>query len=342
MAIGLVRDHIFQSHDPGSFHCESPARLAAIDQALAAWPGLAGVQKIPLRAALEEELKRVHTGSHLARIKGADGRVAMLDPDTHTSPGSFKAALLAAGSLVDLCDAALSGDVDHGFAFVRPPGHHATPSRAMGFCLFNNVAVAAAHLVQKRGLKRVLIVDWDVHHGNGTEDTFYEEDRVFYFSIHQSPFYPGTGPISALGGGAAKGFNLNVPLGGGKDDLVYLRIFLDLLVPVARQFRPEFILVSAGFDCHREDPLGGMRLSDEGFAAMTRVLVDLSEEFCPGRVVATLEGGYNPEAEGRSVIKVLEALQADPGGDLAQRAQGIEEPNGLIRSRKAASCYWQV
>jgi acetoin utilization deacetylase AcuC-like enzyme len=342
MPLGLVRDAVFQEHDPGAYHCESPRRLEVMDQALAAWPGMAQAVTLPLRPATEEELRRVHVPGHLARIAGTAGRCAALDPDTGTSPQSYEVALLAAGGLIDLCDAALAGDVSGGMALVRPPGHHATPERAMGFCLFNNVAVAAAHLLQKRGLKKVLVVDWDVHHGNGTEDTFFRTKEVFYFSVHQSPLYPGTGPLAAVGGGPGEGYTLNAPMMAGQDDLAYLRVFEDLLVPVARRFEPDFILVSAGFDCHADDPLGGMNITEAGFSGMASVLRDLSEEFCPGRLVLALEGGYNPAAQARSVLAVLDALQdAYPEAHQVRRASWDAAPPNIVkRGREIMNKYW--
>jgi acetoin utilization deacetylase AcuC-like enzyme len=212
----------------------------------------------------------------------------------------------------------------------------------MGFCLFNNIAVAAAHLLQKRGLKRVLVVDWDVHHGNGTEDVFFRNKEVFYFSVHQSPLYPGTGPLAAVGGGAGEGYTLNAPMMAGQNDMAYLRVFEDLLVPVARRFKPEFILVSAGFDCHMDDPLGGMNVTEAGFGGMTSVLRDLAEEFCPGRLALTLEGGYNPAAQARSVLAVLDALQDQlPEAHQARRASWEAAPPAIVkRGRDIMDKYW--
>ncbi len=343
MPLGLVHDPVFMDHDPGAYHPESPRRLAVLDAALAQWPGLSQTRRILLRRATREELARVHQASHISRIASTEGRSMALDMDTQTSPGSYQAALYAAGTLIDLCDAALEGEVSHGMAFVRPPGHHATAVRAMGFCLFNNVAVAAAHLIQARGLERVLIVDWDVHHGNGTEDVFFQEPRVLYFSTHQSPFYPGTGPVNAVGRGAGEGFTVNVPLGAGHGDTDYIRIFEDLLAPVARQFAPQFILVSAGFDAHRQDPLGGQALSSRGFAALTRVLLEVAEGSCPGRIVGTLEGGYDPEAQARAAIAVMEALMGDEAADdLRRAAQGAEQPQPLKEAIAVQEHFWKV
>ncbi|MFH1057714.1 MAG: histone deacetylase [Pseudomonadota bacterium] len=344
MAVGLVRDPVFQEHDPGSYHCESPRRLEVMELALAAWPGLAQTTGLPLRPATPAELGLVHTPRHIQRIAATQGRHASLDPDTGTSPMSYEVALLAAGSLISLCDAALGGDVDHGLALVRPPGHHATPERAMGFCLFNNVAIAAQHLVQNRGLKRVLIVDWDVHHGNGTEDAFFRDDHVFYFSTHQSPFYPGTGPVQAVGSGPGEGYNLNAPMLYNKGDADFLRIFTDLLSPVARCFQPEFILVSAGFDGHQDDPLGGMALTEAGFAGMAQVLSDLAAQFCPGRIVLALEGGYNPAAQARSVLAVLDVLRgaSDQGRQALAAAAGCPAPEIVARAREIMASYWTL
>jgi acetoin utilization deacetylase AcuC-like enzyme len=343
MPLGLVHDPIFQQHDPGDYHPESPKRLAVLERALANWPGYKQAQRIPLRKAKDEELARVHQKSHISRIASTEGRSMALDMDTHTSPGSYDAALKAAGTLIDLCDAALDGKVTHGMAFVRPPGHHATPVRAMGFCLFNNVAVAAAHLIQARGLERILIVDWDVHHGNGTEDAFYMDPKVLYFSTHQAPFYPGTGPVNAAGREAGEGFTINVPLSSGHDDSDYIRIFEDLLAPVARQFKPQFILISAGFDAHREDPLGGEGLSSMGYAAMTRVLMEIADEFCPGCVVGVLEGGYNPEAEARAGIAAMDALLGSKDADkLRHAAQSVDQPHPLKEAIAVQQRFWRL
>lgn len=343
MALGLVHDAIFAAHDPGSYHPESPQRLIVLEKHLASWPRLCDTETLPVRPASKEELLLVHRPEHLSRIASTDGRCMALDPDTMTSPQSYHAALDAAGSLIDLCDAALDGKVQSGVALVRPPGHHATPQRAMGFCLFNNIAIAAAHLVVNRGLKRVMIVDWDVHHGNGTEDAFYEDDRVLYFSTHQYPFYPGTGPVGATGASDGKGYNINVPLSAGHGDPEYVRIFQDLLLPVARQYKPQFILVSAGYDAHRGDPLGGMRLSSQGFAALAQTVMEIAGEFCPGKVVLTLEGGYDPESQARAMLQVMEVLLgADHGQLLRHNALNDGRPPALAAAMEAAAPYWEL
>lgn len=344
MAIGLIHDPVFQEHDPGEYHPEAPVRLKVMEQALEAWPRLHFTKTLPLRAATEDELARVHTVGHITRLAHTHGRVVDLDPDTGTSERSYEVALLAAGSLIGLCDATLDGEVRHGMALVRPPGHHATPQRSMGFCLFNNVAIAARHLVDVRKLERVLIVDWDVHHGNGTEECFQRDGNVFYMSLHQSPMYPGTGPLGAMGSGPGQGYNLNVPLSAGQEDAAYLRIFMDLIAPLAKAFAPQFILVSAGFDAHRDDPLGGMELSEGAFAGMTAVLEQVAEEFCPGRIVMGLEGGYNPAAEARSVLTVLNTLAGDYtlGEACLEAARQTDTPLVAGKAYDMMSQYWPL
>ena len=341
MHIGLVHHPIFQEHDPGRFHVETPSRLRVLDQAMRGWPGLRNCQRLPLRPAEEAELRRVHHPSHLQRVAATEGKHTALDQDTATSPKSYEASLLATGSLIDLCDRVLMGVNYNGMAMVRPPGHHATPDRAMGFCLFNNVSVAAAHLVERRKLERVLIVDWDVHHGNGTEDIFYSDDRVLYFSTHQSPMYPGSGPVSAVGSGSGKGRTVNVPMNAGRGDMEYIRVFQDILVPVARQFKPQFILVSAGFDAHHEDPLGGMRITSQGFAALTQILMGLSIEFCYGKLVMTLEGGYAVSALARSIISCLDILCGDRQDELIAQAKEAEPPKAVERVKEVQKSYWE-
>jgi histone deacetylase 6 len=246
-------------------------------------------RRIPAREATREELVQVHTPEHVERILATASRdFVQLDPDTYTSRDSAEAARRAAGGLVDLTREVLSGALANGFALVRPPGHHAEADRAMGFCLFNNVAIAAQS-ARRSGVRRVLIVDWDVHHGNGTQKTFEEDPDVLYFSTHQFPFYPGTGAIAEVGRGAARGRTVNVPWPAGMGDAEYLAAFDRVLLPIARAFQPEIVLVSCGFDAAAGDLLGGMRLTPNGYAAMTERVASLAQ----GRVVLALEGGYN-------------------------------------------------
>ena len=229
--------------------------------------------------------------------------------DTVISPGSYDAAMLAAGAATAAVDAVMEG-ARAAFALVRPPGHHARYNSAMGFCLFNNMAVAAQHAVKKYGLERVMIVDWDVHHGNGTQDYFYERDDVLFFSSHRYPFYPGTGAANETGRGKGEGYTVNVPLPAGTGDGRYKEVFDDVVAPLARRYRPQLILVSAGYDAHLADPLGGMAVSVAGFSEMARTVRSLADEIaeCEGRVAAVLEGGYNVEALAASVMATIGAM----------------------------------
>jgi acetoin utilization deacetylase AcuC-like enzyme len=254
-------------------------------------------------------LEEVHTKDHIDRVRrAARNAPTSLDPDTAVSRESFDVALLAAGALLTACDEIMEGRAERAFCAVRPPGHHAEADRAMGFCLFNNVAVAARYLQKRHGVDRVFIIDWDVHHGNGTQHIFYDDPTVFYFSVHQYPFYPGTGSAEERGEGEGLGTTLNVPLSAGQDDGVYRRVFEEQLVPALRRFRPGFVLISAGFDAHKDDPLGGMQVTEQGFATLTTLVCEAAEDVAGGRIVSVLEGGYNLEALARSAEAHLRAL----------------------------------
>ena len=305
MPTGLVDDPRFLHHVAPYGHPEHPGRLKAIRARFEA-DGLASrCVCVPAREAADGELRRIHTAAHVRAVDAtASSDFQALDPDTYTSRGSAEAARLAAGGLVDLASEVLSGRLANGFALLRPPGHHAEADRAMGFCLYNNVAVAA-RAVQAAGLcERVLIVDWDVHHGNGTQHSFWDDPSVLYFSTHQFPFYPGTGAAEEAGGGKGRGFNVNVPWPAGMGDADHLSAFDRLLLPIARSFSPDLVLVSAGFDAAAGDLLGGMRVSPGGYAALTERLLSLAD----GRLVLALEGGYNLDAIARSAAACLRVL----------------------------------
>ena len=318
----LLRSPRFRGHDTGS-HPENPHRLAAIDAELERVELLEHRPDIPFGPADPIAVERVHDPRYVAALHELAARGGgWLDADTVVQPDSVEVALLAAGAAAAAVDAALDGRATRSFTLVRPPGHHATPQRGMGFCLLNSVAIAAAHALA-RGLERILIVDWDVHHGNGTQDAFEETDRVFYCSVHQSPLYPGTGAASERGRGRGEGFTLNIPLPPGQDDEVYRRVFDDGIVPLARAYRPELVLVSAGFDAHAADPLANMRLTETGFADLARRIVEVAEGSAGGRVVAVLEGGYDPAALARSVAAVLRVL--DGATDAPRETDETEE-----------------
>src|SRR6202158_486451 len=266
----LVSDRRYLKHFAGRSHPERPERVAVMIE-MAEKLRRAGIFTLSPREASIGELELCHDPAYVAEVKRSASMPRYdFDPDTHTSPESYQTARLAAGGVLTAVEAVMDGAADNAFAIVRPPGHHALPTRAMGFCLFNNVAIAARYLIRRRGLKRWLVVDWDVHHGNGIQDIFYDSPDVLYFSTHQFPFYPGTGGLDEIGVGAGAGYPVNAPMPATFGDDEYLRVFDEVLAPVARQYRPEFILVSSGFDAHFRDPLGGMRVTEGGFAALAR------------------------------------------------------------------------
>jgi len=307
---GFVYHQDYLQHDMGVGHPESPDRLRAIMARLAASGVLARVTRIEPAAAPDDAIAQVHAPSYLAQLKTlapAEGR-ASLDPDTSMSPGSLRAAYLAAGGVMAAADAIMAETVDNAFCAVRPPGHHAERDRAMGFCLFNNVAIATRHLQRRHGVQRVLIVDWDVHHGNGTQHMFYDDPSVLFFSTHQYPYYPGTGRATEQGEGEGSGLTVNVPMSPGQGDEDYREVFETVLAPAADTFKPQCVVISAGFDAHRDDPLAGMALTEDGYAALSRIVLDIARRHCRGRVLSCLEGGYNLNALSASVERHLLAL----------------------------------
>jgi len=305
----VFRDNLFLEHDPGVYHVESPKRLKIIYDELDR-PEIGGGFFYPSFAAAEpEQLQLNHTASYIEKVAATAGKpFVSLDPDTRTSARSYEAACLAAGAVNTGVDLLLSNEVDNCFALVRPPGHHAESDRAQGFCLFNNVAVAARHAIQQHKLERVFIFDWDLHHGNGTQHSFYDTDQVLYCSTHQFPYYPGTGSLVEWGAGRGEGLTVNIPLSGGQDDQAFGRIVNEIVAPVALQYRPELIIVSAGFDIYVGDPLGTMAVTARGFAYMTRVLLGLADELCAGRLLFALEGGYHLQGLRDGVVAVLNEL----------------------------------
>ncbi|HUJ80059.1 MAG TPA: histone deacetylase [Nitrospiria bacterium] len=314
MATGLVTHPDYLKHDPGPGHPESAERLKAIEAQLHKSGIMDQLTSIDVAQSTEADLEPWIDAVHAAGYREAlhrmvpDRGINYLDADTGVSPGSWPAALAAVGGALSAVDEVMSGRVDNAFCAVRPPGHHAESGRAMGFCLFNNVAVAARYLRRHHRLGKVAIVDWDVHHGNGTQEIFYEDPTVFYVSTHQYPHYPGTGAETETGRGAGKGFTLNCPMPAGRDDDDYERIFTGTIIPALKRFGPDFILVSAGFDAHRDDPLAGMKVTEAGFGELTRLVRQLADEVCRGRFVSCLEGGYNLPALARSVEAHLVAL----------------------------------
>jgi acetoin utilization deacetylase AcuC-like enzyme len=280
----------FAEHTTPPGHPEGPERAGVFDAVADAFAKAGGIVRPP-RPATADELGRIHSADYLGKLQKIAGRAAMLDPDTFTSPESHEVALLATGAVVDAAREAYDARMAT-FALVRPPGHHAEADRAMGFCLFNNIAVAAAAL-RAGGVERVAIVDIDVHHGNGTQNSFYEDPTVLYISSHQFPYYPGTGAADETGAGAGRGATLNVPLAAGATDDVYLRAYESKVIPAVDAFKPEVLLVSAGYDAHARDPLAGMRLTVSGYSRLAGLLKDAADRHCHGRTAWVTEGGYH-------------------------------------------------
>jgi acetoin utilization deacetylase AcuC-like enzyme len=310
MAIHLLYDPAFLTHNTGPGHAETARRLQSILSTLEADETLRGrIHNVTPRPASEHDLQRCHSETMIREIRDfiAHGGTH-LDSDTPVSDESFDVARLAAGAAIIAVDAVMAHDGGKAFALSRPPGHHATPHRAMGFCLFNHAAIAARYAQDVHGLERVLIVDWDVHHGNGTQDIFWSDDTVFYFSTHQYPHYPGTGARDEAGEGKGTGFTLNIPLPARTSASAHRQAYADALKHIEERFSPDLVIISAGFDSHQNDPLGNLMLEDNDFAEMTKDVLRIAEKHANGRVVSLLEGGYNLEVLGGSVQAHLAAM----------------------------------
>ena len=310
MSTGLVADPICRLHDPGLDYPESPGRFDAILGALedaGLWDSLV---KIEARSATEPELRFCHTSDYvsLAKHEILEGAPQLASGDTAVCEDSWVAALRAAGSIFSAIDSVVDGRVDNAFCVVRPPGHHATPSRGMGFCVFNNLALGARYAQKSRGIGRVLIVDWDVHHGNGTQEIFYEDPSVLVFNTHQAPHYPGTGTVVEIGAGSGIGTTLNCPLPAGAGRREFFDAFDNQLRPAADAFRPELVLISAGFDARFGDFLGDMNLTDQDFSGLTERVMAIAREHAGGRLVSALEGGYNLAGLASSTVSHVQAL----------------------------------
>ena len=319
----IVSDRRYLKHFAGRAHPERPQRIEVMIE-MAESLRRPGLKFLTPREATIDEIAMCHRRDYIAEVEHTASVDRFdFDPDTHSSRESYQTALLAGGGVLTAVQAVIDGDANNAFAIVRPPGHHALPNRAMGFCFFNNLAIAANWLIKVHGLKRVMVVDWDVHHGNGTQEMFYESPEVLYTSIHQFPHYPGTGSTHEIGYGPGTGYTVNIPMPAEFGDAEYLRVFDRLIMPMGRHFKPEFILVSAGFDCHFRDPLAQMRVSEVGFGAMAQRVNRLAAECCGGKMVAALEGGYDLDAiaeSGRAVIEEFgrdddQRIRPDQNGD---------------------------
>jgi acetoin utilization deacetylase AcuC-like enzyme len=338
MALLLITSERFGEHTPPPGHPESPERADVMDAVAVEWRREGGTTAEP-RAATFEELARVHAPAYLQQMASTSGRANALDADTYTSPESHEIALLAAGAAVDAARHALGGH-GPGVAFVRPPGHHAERDRAMGFCLYNNAAVAAADALA-RGARRVAVVDIDVHHGHGTQWMFYSDPRVLYVSTHQFPYYPGTGAATEVGHGEGAGYTLNVPLEVGATDADYWRIYDGVVGPAIERYAPDLVIVSAGFDAHERDPLAGMRVTTEGYAAIVARLRAAAQEACAGRIAAVTEGGYHLSALAECLGVMLEELQGTSGTNSFKPAGTSERAKAALAMVRAAQTpYW--
>jgi acetoin utilization deacetylase AcuC-like enzyme len=342
---GIVRHRKFMEHWMGEYHPESPMRLEAI-YAMLDEPEMAGrFLEVPVESADKKDIMRVHSPGYVNKIESTAGvEYTYLDPDTHACAASYDAAMLAAGGVCRAIAMVHSGELNNAFALVRPPGHHAEKAQAKGFCLFNNLAVGARYAQEMLHVGRILIVDWDLHHGNGTQHAFEEDPSVLYFSTHQYPYYPGTGAFDEVGRGRGKGFTVNVPLTIGHGDGEYLTIYQNLLRPIALEYQPDLILVSAGFDTFYGDPLGGMNVTSKGFAGLTRMIIDIADACCEGKIVLSLEGGYHVMGERDSVkevLKELAGLSATNPAEFTALANPEMTDFLVARVKGIQSAYWK-
>jgi acetoin utilization deacetylase AcuC-like enzyme len=338
----LIHSERFADHLTPPGHPERSERAEVMDVLASRWRRR-NVEVVAPRTATREQLSRVHDAGYIRRIAETIGHSMQLDPDTYVSPESHDIALLAAGAAVDAVERVMGESHRAAVALVRPPGHHAERERAMGFCIFNNVAVGAAH-ARASGAGRVAIVDYDVHHGNGTQHIFESDPHVLYVSTHQYPYYPGTGGSDEIGRGPGRGFTVNLPLEVGAVAEDFQLVFSRAVVPILRQFEPDLLIISAGFDAHENDPLGGMRLTAGAFAAMTADLKVVADECCLGRIVAVTEGGYDLQALATSLDAVIQTLH-DPRGDVQWPSSGIDSRRGydcVQTARDALTPFWHL
>jgi len=345
-SIVVVQDPIFLKHYAGATHIESPRRLEVIYKRLEE-PDIKGLYKrIKPRAAKIEEILWNHSQQHIDKVANSKGKdITQFDPDTYAGPYSWDAAINAVGACFNCLDELYNNNFYAGFALVRPPGHHAEYSKAKGFCLFNNVALAAHYAINKLGANRVLIVDFDLHHGNGTQWSFYEDPNVVYFSTHQFPYYPGTGSLDEVGKADGEGFTVNVPLFRGIKDGDIANIYEQILMPIAYSYNPDFILVSAGFDIYEDDPLGGFQVSIRGFSLIANYLFDISKHVCPGRLFFVLEGGYNMYGLSEGVATIIKEIALTQRDRIFDAELSLSPSVGILdvisEVKKIYSNYWK-
>ncbi len=306
----LLLDPVYKQHDPGPGHPEEPGRYDAVTRAIEKTKLLPKLQRVAVRVATEDEIALVHGREYIAKVQReiAAGAHELSTGDTNVGPKSFDVAVRAVGGVLNAVDAVVGGKAARAFCAVRPPGHHAGPSRGMGFCIFNNIAIAARYAQRKHGLAKVMIADWDVHHGNGTQDTFYSDGSVFFMSTHQSPWYPGTGPANETGEGKGKGCTMNFPFEAGSGRAEILGVFREDLRRAADAFKPDLVMISSGFDSRKGDPLGQFTLSDTDFVDLSKIMLEIAGTHAKGRLVSVLEGGYNLNGLEAAVAAHMTAL----------------------------------
>ena len=344
--IGLVKDKRYLDHQTGAGHPEAPRRLELVYQELQSLVTNRNLITIPTTPMLEQDILNVHTPEYLRLLKSTAGQgLHAFSADTHVSEKSYDAALLAAGGVQKVIEAVTDGSVDAGFVLARPPGHHAEKSRAMGYCLLNNVALGAQFALKHLSLNRILLIDWDVHHGNGTQHAFENRSEVAFFSIHQGRLFPGTGFFTEAGYGRGEGYTINVPVPSGYGDAEYAAIFHLLLEPIAQEFEPQLVLVSAGFDAHKLDPIGRMAMTDQGFAALVHSVRKIADTYCNGRYVLTLEGGYHIAALSECIITSIRAMLEEkikPHDNLIRSANRKKVMFAMNRSTGVHKRYWKT
>lgn len=339
----VVKDEIYLQHLTGDYHPETHKRLEVVYEMLKDEVRERKWEILSPRPATQGELELNHSLNYINQVASTAGRSSSrLDPDTTTSPLSWEAAQMAVGGILVAIDRVMEGEFNNVFALIRPPGHHAESDRGMGFCLFNNIAIGAHYARQKYLLDRILIVDWDLHHGNGTQNAFWEDSQVIYFSTHQYPYYPGSGSIEEDGKGEGKGFTINVPLPGGQGDQDFAEIYQEILKPIVSEFKPQLILVSAGYDIYFQDPLGAMNVTPEGFAALTSLIMNMAQSSCQGRLVIALEGGYHLQGLRDSVKATLKELTGESiqSGSEKEGKQLSNTEKIIEKVKRRHKTYW--
>lgn len=343
----VIKGHRFDRHLKGMFHLENPKRTQAFEAVLAD-PSLKGRwREVMPRSAAAEEIALIHTPEYIHQVAATAGKpYTAFDFDTQATADSYETARLAVGGVFSLIDAIRAGQGNRGFAFVRPPGHHAERDQAMGFCIFNNAALAAAYLKEHYGVSRTMIIDIDAHHGNGIQNAFYDTDAVLYLSFHLFPGFPGTGKLGEVGRGAGEGFTVNVPMGKGSGDEAFARILYHLALPLARDYRPEMILVPCGFDLYHNDRLGGMQATPTGYALLTHLLIEIADSVCRGQIVFVQEGGYSMQGIRACGLRVMQELCGIRTLDL-QKLEKFKSavPSRISEIKKTVEIlkkYWQI